>query len=77
MDQHKEEKHECCGESKHGAVCDCSHHKVIPILIVIVAALFLLKALGILSSGLVDILWPIALGVGGVTKLKENKCKCC
>lgn len=58
-------------------VCACSHHKVVPCLLIIVGLAFLLESLGILGSGVSGIIWPLALIIAGGTKLGSNKCKCC
>lgn len=58
-------------------VCKCPHHKVMPLIIILIALAFLLKALNVLTVGTVDIIWPILLGIGGLTKLAGGNCKCC
>ena len=66
------------GENKSGmACCKCMHHQVIPILIVLFAVVFLLGYLSVLSMETVNIIWPIIVGVGGLTKLMGGSCKCC
>lgn len=45
--------------------------------VVVFAALFLLKGLGVLTAGFVDIAWPIVVGVAGLSKLCSGWCKCC
>lgn len=59
--------------------CNCPHHKVIPLLIVLFGLTFLLGELGVLSSGAVSMIWPILVVVGGLMKLgeKAGMCKCC
>lgn len=57
--------------------CGCSHHKVIPLLIVLFAAAFLLRNLGVLSDETVSLTWPVLVGLGGLMKLSEGACKCC
>jgi len=57
--------------------CKCPHHKMIPLLVVLFALLFLLKALGTFSEYTVSIVWPILLGAAGLMKMFEYKCKCC
>ena len=61
----------------HRKACPCPHHHVIPAAVVIFALLFLLKALGVLSTSFVDVAWPIVVGVAGLSKLCEGACKCC
>jgi len=58
-------------------ICKCPHHKMMPLLVVLFALSFLLKALGILTPGSVDIIWPILVGAAGLMKFNEGKCKCC
>lgn len=57
--------------------CGCPHHKVVPSLIVLIAAAFFLKTLGVLSAGFVDLAWPVLLGLIGLMKLSRGMCKCC
>ncbi len=57
-------------------MCKCPHHKVVPAMIVLIGLLFLLNALGSLSSGMLAILWPLALIVIGLMKCC-GMCKCC
>ena len=60
-------------------VCKCVHHKVTPILIILIGLTFLLGALNILSMWAVSIIWPVLLIIAGVKKLamKSGMCKCC
>jgi uncharacterized membrane protein len=57
--------------------CSCGHHKVVPVLIIIVGIAFLLSDLGILTWSASNIIWPIALIIFGCMKLAKGKCKCC
>ncbi len=57
--------------------CKCPHHKMIPILIIVLGVLFLLGNLGKVSDQVVNIGWPILVLVAGLTKLSAGKCKCC
>ncbi len=57
--------------------CDCKHHSIVPIVVIIFAAIFLLESLGIISESFVDVLWPLLVGVVGVTMLREKGCGCC
>ncbi len=57
--------------------CNCPHHKVVPLLVVLFAAAFLLRNLGVLDEQTVDIAWPILVGLGGLMHLTEGACKCC
>jgi|GEM_PF-1052090 len=60
-------------------VCKCPHHSVVPLCIALIGLVFLLGALGVLTSGVVAIIWPVLLLVAGLTKLssKRGMCKCC
>jgi hypothetical protein len=58
-------------------VCKCPHHKVVPILVVLFGLTFLLGALHIFSAGVVAVLWPLILIVGGLFKMTSKSCKCC
>jgi len=57
--------------------CGCMHHKIIPSLVILFAALFLLGTYGVFSARLVSIAWPILVGAAGAVKLGGHKCKCC
>jgi len=50
-------------------VCGCPHHKMVPALVVIFGLVFLLRNLDVLSSSTVDIVWPIIVGVAGLTTI--------
>ena len=60
-------------------ICKCSHHKVMPILVILFGLTFLLGTLGTLTSGFVNIAWPVIVIAGGLMKLmdKSGMCKCC
>lgn len=59
-----------------GEVCKCPHHKMVPFFIVLIGVVFLLKALGVLSQGTADLLWPVILMAIGFQKLARGACKC-
>lgn len=61
--------------SSHG--CKCPHHKVVPIVIVLIGLAFLLEAYNVLTAGFVAIAWPVLVIIAGVTKLFGAGCKCC
>lgn len=44
-----------------------------PILIILLALLFLLQAMNMLSGAVVAVVWPILLGLIGIVKLEEAK----
>ena len=58
-----------------GGKCSCPHHKVVPLMIILIGVAFLLGALNVLTMSAVGIIWPILLIVAGGTKL--GGCKCC
>ena len=43
---------------------------LVPILIILLALLFLLESMGMLSRAVVSVVWPILLGLIGVVKLE-------
>jgi len=65
------------GAMHDGKTCNCPHHKVLPILTILVGVDFLLGALHIFTWWFVDVTWPILLIIGGGTWLSQNNCKCC
>ena len=58
-------------------MCKCPHHKIVPILIILIGLTFLLGVLNILTSSFVDLAWPVLLILIGMQKLMAGKCKCC
>jgi hypothetical protein len=52
------------------------HHKITPAAILLIALVFLLKALGVVSVSFADVAWPVLLGVAALVKLTAGKCKC-
>ena len=64
------------GEKK---VCKCSHHKVVPVLVILLGLVFLLQALNIITAGFAMIMWPIVIIAIGVMMIMKNSgmCKCC
>lgn len=61
-----------------GKVCKCSHHKVMPIALILIGLIVLLGNLGWLGANgatIVGIVWPILLIIAAGTKL--GGCKCC
>ena len=58
-------------------VCNCPHHKVIPLSIILIGLAVLLGATSYLTGTTVNILVGILLIVIGGTKLKGRNCKCC
>lgn len=56
--------------------CQCKHHVVFPILVILFGILFLLNALGIVSAETTAITWPLIVIFAGLTKLKAGHCRC-
>ena len=63
---------ECCAPG----VCPCMHHKIMPILIVLVGLDFLLGSLGAFNSAIVNMIWPVLVILMGLAKLSGGMCKC-
>lgn len=57
--------------------CGCSHHKAMPVLVVLFGVLFLLGSLNVVTPDLVGTVWPIIVILGGLSKLMSGSCKCC
>ena len=72
MDNHNEH-----GEhTAHGMACKCPHHKVIPILVIILGLEFLFAELNVLTWAFVNVTWPILIIIAGVVKLNSSNCNC-
>jgi uncharacterized membrane protein len=56
--------------------CRCSHHKIVPVLVVLLGLLFLLANLGVFSGSFTGVAWPILLILIGLVKLNSGSCKC-
>lgn len=69
----------CCGGSCGGcgSGCNCMHHKMIPILVVVFGALFLGQYYGMVMPNVVAMVWPVLVILAGLTKLFKGICKCC
>jgi hypothetical protein len=50
---------------------------VVPGLVVLFALDFLLANYGVVNQEFLNMTWPILVGVAGVMKMTEGKCKCC
>lgn len=66
----------CCG-GEGQKTCNCPHHKMIPLGIVLIGLVFLLGALGVLAMSTVNITWPIIVILIGLQKMMRGMCKCC
>ncbi len=62
---------------EHSGVCSCHHHKIVPLMIVLIGLAFLLRALDIVDGDVIAIVWPILLIIAGLGKLSGRKCACC
>ncbi len=60
-----------------GEKCNCPHHKMVPLMVLLIGLTFLLGALNILSGQAVSIIWPILVIIAAGTKISSSKCKCC
>lgn len=60
-----------------GKTCNCTHHKVIPILVILFGLEFLLATVGVFTWNFVDVTWPILVIIAGCVKLFGRTCKCC
>jgi Domain of unknown function (DUF5668) len=70
--EHHHDKAVCVSEK-----CPCTHHQIIPLLIIVLGLLFLLANLQLVNYEIVTVLWPILLIVIGMVKIGDHKCKCC
>jgi len=60
-----------------GKVCNCPHHKVIPIIVLLIGLVVLLSAFNIWSGQVETILIGVLILIVGFVKLKSASCKCC
>ncbi len=56
--------------------CFCRHHKVVPILVFLFGALFLLFNLGVVTAAFTNIAWPLLVILAGIVKMKAGTCGC-
>lgn len=68
-------------ENQHGnsaeKTCGCPHHKMIPLIIVLIGIDILLGAFNVFTGWFVEVAAAILIIVAGATKLGGGKCKCC
>lgn len=57
--------------------CRCPHHKATATFLLLIAVVFILKALGFISSDFADLAWPVLLGMIALKKMSRGMCKCC
>lgn len=60
-----------------GPKCQCPHHKMVPIFVILIGLTFLLNTFNVLTAYVTGILWPILLILIGLQKIFETKCSCC
>lgn len=56
--------------------CNCSHHKVLPVFLILIGTSFLLSQLGIISPEVNGIVSPTLVILLGFAKLKGGSCSC-
>ncbi len=59
-----------------GLVCRYPYHKIVPLMLILIAFTFILQALNILDTALASMLWPVFLIIAGLTKLSGRACTC-
>ncbi len=65
------------GVKMGGKTCGCGCHQAIPALVILFGFDFLLGALGVITWGFVNIIWPILIIIAGCVKLAKRSCGCC
>jgi len=60
-----------------GPKCQCPHHKITPIFVVLFGLVFLLGTLDVLAARTVSIVWPIIVILVGLQKMFGSRCTCC
>ena len=58
-----------------GPVCKCPHHRVMPLLIILIGFDFLAGAVGVLTASFVSVTWPVLVILIGIVKFV--RCNCC
>ena len=59
--------------------CKCPHHKMVPVLVILLGLTFLLGNWEVLTPGAVNFIWPVIIILIGAMKLTSQMkmCKCC
>jgi hypothetical protein len=57
--------------------CNCPHHKMGPLLIILLGLLWLLSALNVVSMYALSIILPIVVIAIGLMVLFKGECQCC
>ncbi len=60
-----------------GKTCSCGHHRVVPIVIILIGLDFLLGQLNVFTMNFVNVSWPILVIIAGIVKMGGGNCKCC
>lgn len=60
-----------------GKTCNCPHHKVIPVLVILLGVAFLAANLNLITWSVVGWIWPVLVVIAGGTMLFRGSCKCC
>ena len=60
-----------------GKVCNCPHHKAIPVIILLIGLVILLSAFNLWSGQAETIVIGLLVIIAGFVKLKSASCKCC
>jgi hypothetical protein len=60
-----------------GQKCQCMHHSLVPLYVVLIGALFLLEQFTVFTHEFVSMAWPILVILAGLTKMCSRSCKCC
>lgn len=68
-----------CTGCKNCGPCKCTHHKMVPMLIILLGVVFLLGNLQVLTPAAVNVIWPVIIILVGAMKLTSQMkmCKCC
>lgn len=60
-----------------GMKCQCQHHSMLPVFVILFGILFLLNAFGVIGEYTTAIIWPILVIAAGLSKLTSRRCRCC
>jgi hypothetical protein len=64
-------------QTANDGACNCPHHKMGPLLIILLGLLWLLSALNVISINIVSIILPIIVIAIGLMVLFKGECRCC
>lgn len=57
--------------------CNCPHHKMPAVFMIVFGLVFLLEALDMLSHSMVSMTWPVIVILAGLSKIFSSRCHCC